>query len=201
MDGLGHAGAGFGAAESPSAGRCGLGEAVYDLAGADIEPAGAFDGIEESGIGFLAGDHEFFAGKGREADGADKGFGVVAKSTEEVDEIAVEVVVGFDGRGSTIEKDGGRATERFAIVVGGGKEGEEPFEMGKFAAVPPKGDELFVRGGMAWGKKCGRGWLGGHGDDDDSLDRMKIGKRKRNDRGNYSIGCAQGWCRFLQFFT
>ena len=72
----------------------------------------------------MASNVELFAGKGRQTDGDNKQIGLLPEYAKEVDNLSICVIVGLDGARGTVQQDGCRSAERFAVMVALGKKGE-----------------------------------------------------------------------------
>ena len=69
---------------------------------------------------------ELLTREGRQRDCTFQILMAIAKNAEEVHYVPINVVVSFDGGGMTVEEDGCRTCERFAVVVAARQKRQKP---------------------------------------------------------------------------
>ena len=119
----------------PSTFAAGLRQTRARLPRANVKSSRAFQ-RRQAGFGTTSLG-EFFSGKRRQANSPDKFFVLVPQDRKEIDELRIQVVIGFHGRRGAVDQHGGRAAIHIAemlCVVRQIRENE--VQMYVFAAVP-----------------------------------------------------------------
>ena len=118
-----------------------LRQASSGLARANVEAPGAL----KPGFSFCAtcyGLVKFFTRKRCQRDRSRQFFLLVAEDLEEIHNVAIDIIIGFDRRGLPVDKHSRRARERLAILMRVRQTRKEPFKMAEFAAIPSKNEAL-----------------------------------------------------------
>jgi hypothetical protein len=68
--------------------------------------------------------------------------GVIPENSEKVGNLAIEVVIRFNGSGFPVDENGGGTAERFNIPLLIREEGEEPIEMAILSTEVTESDEF-----------------------------------------------------------
>ena len=101
----------------PPADAGSLGQAGANLAGANVKPPRSFHrrqiGIKPAGNG------EFFPRKWRQSDSRHEGLFLIPQHTEKIAYLPVQIVVGLNGRGGTIQQNRCGTRKWLAIMVAG----------------------------------------------------------------------------------
>src|SRR5581483_2084571 len=88
------------------------------------------------------GEFKFLTRERRQANRFQQRIFLLAEHTEEVDDLAIYVVVSLNRRGCAVEQDGSRATKRFTVMLTFRQKRQEPIQVAVFAAIPSESDEF-----------------------------------------------------------
>lgn len=121
----------------PTAKGCGLSKPGAGLTGFDIKPSCPLH-ITDTVCAAINRPVVLLAGKWRQGDGPNQLLVTITKNPKEVHHIAVYVVVSLNWCRLTIDENGTRPRERFAIMMALRQQRQQPIEMRELPTIPAK---------------------------------------------------------------